>query len=188
METPPNFQEEIARWSEVIAREPHNAEAHFARGYAYLRSYRYALAIQDFDRALEIDANLAEAYRQRGRCYLRTQCYEQALADFDRLIELNPQDAYAYGLRGTCYLRRERYEQATRDFFMAARLSPEDPGTLYDLATVFALRDDLETALDLLRGILEREPEYREYAKYDPSLANLRGELRFWELVEATPP
>ena len=52
--------------SQAIAAKPDLALAWNARGYAYLILSDHASAIQNFDRAIELNPKYANAYRNRG--------------------------------------------------------------------------------------------------------------------------
>jgi tetratricopeptide (TPR) repeat protein len=49
-------------------------------------------AIQDFDKAIELNSFNYEAYLGRGFAYNLTDDMEQAIEDYDRYIELAPTD------------------------------------------------------------------------------------------------
>src|SRR5689334_5631785 len=52
----------IASLSDVVARNPNDPQAYNTRGAAYARVGRYREAIQDFDKAVQLNPNLAAAY------------------------------------------------------------------------------------------------------------------------------
>ena len=52
---------------------------------------RYEDALQDYDRALEIDPNLANGYINRGSAYSHLGQYEKAIADYEKGLELDPE-------------------------------------------------------------------------------------------------
>lgn len=53
-------------------------------------------AIEECNKAMELDSNNADAYFFRGSVYGQLKQYEKAIEDFNRVIELNPNDADAY--------------------------------------------------------------------------------------------
>jgi len=46
-----------------------DAESHYNRGFDYDESGEYRRAIQEYDRAIELDPNYADAYVNRGVTY-----------------------------------------------------------------------------------------------------------------------
>ena len=53
-------------------------------------------AIEDYDKAIELDPNDAEAYNDRGSSYHRLGQNERAIEDYDEAIKLDPDNAEAY--------------------------------------------------------------------------------------------
>ncbi|MGL5136933.1 MAG: tetratricopeptide repeat protein, partial [Beijerinckiaceae bacterium] len=56
----------IGSLTEVIRANPSDATAYNTRGAAYARAGRFAEAIADFNKAVQLDANLAPAFLNRG--------------------------------------------------------------------------------------------------------------------------
>src|SRR5579859_4815186 len=84
-------------------------------------------ALEDLDRAIELDPSDASAYRSRGDIYGYTfKDYQHALADLDRAIELDPADASAYKSRGDVYYELKDYQHALADLDRAIELAPAD--------------------------------------------------------------
>ena len=53
-------------------------------------------AIQDYDKAIELNPNSAYAYNNRGYAKFQLQEDYQAIEDYDKAIELDPNYAQAY--------------------------------------------------------------------------------------------
>ncbi|RPJ78665.1 MAG: tetratricopeptide repeat protein, partial [Deltaproteobacteria bacterium] len=66
------------------------------RGINFVKKKEYEKAIQDFNKAIEIDHLFANAYVQRGIVYGLKKDHEQAIKDYTRAIEINPNHAEAY--------------------------------------------------------------------------------------------
>jgi tetratricopeptide (TPR) repeat protein len=102
--------------------------AYYNRGLAYYNQQKYAQAIADYNKAIELDPNDADAYYNRGIAYADQQEYAQAIADYNKAIELDPKYAYAYYNRGIAYYNQQKYAQAIADFNKTLLLlDPNDP-------------------------------------------------------------
>ena len=66
MKSPRRFKatrrEALAGWTEAIAQDPNNVEAHHNRGVFYFREENYAAAIQDLSRVMELDPSYGDAH------------------------------------------------------------------------------------------------------------------------------
>ncbi len=73
-------------------------------------------ALQDFDRAIELDPRLAVAFTYRGAAYGARGDWDQAIQEYSRAIELDPKDVAAFYNRGIAHSRRQQWDFAARDF------------------------------------------------------------------------
>ena len=68
--------------------------------YYNQKKYRFELgsvgerAIENYNKAIELDPNDADAYNNRGLAYYYLEEYERAIEDYNKAIELNPNYAY----------------------------------------------------------------------------------------------
>jgi len=86
----------------------------------------HARAIEDYDRAIELNPNFAEAYNNRGVAYAELNEHERAIEDYEKAIALNPNFAEAYNNRGVAYAELNKYERAIKDYDRAIALNPND--------------------------------------------------------------
>ena len=72
------------------------------RGRSYSSLDQDQRAIEDYDKAIELDPNDAEAYSDRGSSYHRLGQNERAIEDYDEAIKLDPDNAEAYNELNAC--------------------------------------------------------------------------------------
>jgi hypothetical protein len=73
-------------------------------------------AIEEFSKAIEINASLAEAYCMRGICYHEKGEHDKAITDFTIAIEIDSSFAVAYCMRGLTYCDKGQYDLGIVDF------------------------------------------------------------------------
>ena len=76
-------------------RQGENAYLYYNRGNVYVQRHDYAHAIEDYTRAISIDANLAEAYYNRGLARLADRQQDEAIGDLSKAGELGMYTAYS---------------------------------------------------------------------------------------------
>ena len=101
------------------------AEAFNNRGMAYRSKDDIDRAIQDYNRAIQINPKSASAFNNRGVAYDYKGDYERAIQDYDQAIKLTPAFAQAYFNRGNAYLGKSQYAPAIDDYNQAIRLKPD---------------------------------------------------------------
>lgn len=79
----------------AIALAPQNAYLYYNRGNLHASNGEYSNAIDDYTRALQIDAYLAEAYYNRGLAYVKNGKKADGIRDLSRAGELGIYDAYS---------------------------------------------------------------------------------------------
>lgn len=74
------------------------------RGMAFFALAEYQKGVDDFNKAIEYNAENVRAWSNRGLAYRVLEKYDQSLEDYDRVIEMNPQQYEGYwGRAQTCF-------------------------------------------------------------------------------------
>ncbi len=79
--------EALACCDEVIALEPHNAEAYIKKGAALEKLRREDEAVECYDRAIAEDSSLTTAYLHKGGVFNRLERYQEALACYEQALK-----------------------------------------------------------------------------------------------------
>jgi len=153
--------------SRAIESEPDNAWLHIARGFSQAASGQPGWAMDDFGKAIELDADVARralgadvarAFFQRGVESAKKKEYDAALTDFTRAIALAPDSAAALAARGTLHAQMKNAQLALDDFNGAVKLSPDDAATRYKRGMIFAMMNEDELAINDFTRVIELEP------------------------------
>jgi tetratricopeptide (TPR) repeat protein len=101
------------------------ANLYYKRGKANQFLKMYQRALEDFDRAIELDKENAEPIFARAQTYRTMKRYEEALADLDRAIELNSGFTHVgQEQKGEIFQSRRDYEKAAEAFTKAIVANP----------------------------------------------------------------
>jgi len=107
------------------------------RGNVHLGNRNYDRAIDDYNKAIRLDAKYALGFNNRALAYLRKGRINRAIEDFDEAIRLNPKYAVAFVNRAIAYREKAQWDF---DAYLAA-------GRYEDLAI-----QDLDRAIRLDRN------------------------------------
>ncbi|WP_246317128.1 tetratricopeptide repeat protein [Hyphomicrobium methylovorum] len=94
------------------------------RGVAIARSGQTKLALEDYNRAVELFPEYPVAYNNRGNLLLALGQLGEAVKDFDRAVLLAPGYAAAYSNRGNANMKLGHTAEALADFSKAIELMP----------------------------------------------------------------
>ena len=113
----------IAACSEIIRRDPRNADGYNNRAVHHRRKGDTEQAIADYGKAIEIRP-AADFFRGRGDLYLLSGKSALALADYTNAIELGLKSANLYVNRGYLYVSLGDKSKAIADFNKAIEIDP----------------------------------------------------------------
>lgn len=108
------------------------------RAVAYGRMGETKLAVEDFNRAVQLFPEYAGTYNNRGALLFSIGMTKEALKDFDRAILLSPGYAAAYNNRAGTQEKLGQHGEALEDYERAIKLMPASAVPLSGRGRVFA--------------------------------------------------
>ncbi len=118
--------------------DKNNAKTYAQLGTVYAMTNKNELALEMYNKSLQIDPNLSDAYNNRGAFYyFYLQEYDQALMDYSQAIMLNPNNDYALYNRGILYLFQEQYQKGIIDLTKSLELNPKQNKANFDRGICF---------------------------------------------------
>ena len=88
-------------------------------------------ALEDFNKAIELNPNAGAPFNNRGTIFSERGEYDRAIADFDKAVELNATQPIIFHGRGLAYWRKGDLEHAAQDYKKALSLNP--PGKMKEI-------------------------------------------------------
>jgi lipoprotein NlpI len=101
---------------QAIARDPKHEPGYLFRGVVYESLQRHTEAVQDFDKAIELNPQTAEAYDRRGSEHFKLGHIQESLKDFDKFLELRPAAKPGHWKRGISLYYAGRFEDGRKQF------------------------------------------------------------------------
>ncbi|MDX2287851.1 MAG: tetratricopeptide repeat protein [Hyphomicrobiaceae bacterium] len=100
------------------------------RAVAYVRLGKTRLAVDDFNKAVELFPEYAPTYNNRGNLLMALGLDEEAIKDFNRAVVLAPGYAAAYNNRAGALLRSGAAGASIADYTQAITLAPASAAPL----------------------------------------------------------
>ena len=138
----------VAAYSAAIETLPELIPAYINRAQAYEKTGQVRLALQDYQRVLDMDPGEPDAYLGRGVLMLARGNPEQALFDLGQVIALRPGWSSAYFNRGLAALSLGDWGLAEQDFSTVINRTPRDAGAHLNRAKARAGRGALNAVED----------------------------------------
>ncbi len=144
--------------------QPLNPDARYValanRGSLLIRQKRWADAVSDLDRAVQLKPQAYQAYVTLARALQGQGRSDEALASLNRAVQLAPALPELYVSRAELYLKRQQPAQARRDFEQALSLEPRQSRS-----------DQVVLTLRELGQLLHQEKQYQAaLARFDQAL------------------
>jgi len=145
-------------------------------------SRQYDLAIEQYQKTLEMNPNFAMTHFYLGYAYLEKARYEESVAEFRKASSLG-EDAlenigYSYGRWG----KRDEARRILRELKKRSKQETDSPS---DQALVFLGLGDKDQALRWLqKACVEEKPYWFIYLNVDPKFDGLRSNPGFRELLQ----
>ncbi|MEA5503729.1 tetratricopeptide repeat protein [Halotia wernerae UHCC 0503] len=126
------------------------------RGRTYRSMKCYQEALQDFDRAIELDPKYYWAIASRGETYLLMKHYQEAIQDFNLAINLDVEDDWCLYTCGLAYKALQQKDKALADLALAIKLAkksyetnPKNWRNIFNLALYYLAVEYPKPAEDL---------------------------------------
>ena len=146
------WQNSITLFDHALSVTHHNNVIHNDRGIAYVQLGKPDLAIEDFEKAIEIDPDVASAYVNLGQAYNILGDYAKALEAFNKAISLDPSDCRAHNNRGIAYAKLGNRKEAIEDFNSAIAINPEDGRAYFNRSLLFGELGDNRREMEDLKA------------------------------------
>jgi hypothetical protein len=160
----PTFKDGYSVWSAVIeAHEDRKwglAMAYNERGQVLYKEGKYKIALEDVNRALQIEGEMTRALLNRANLYDRGGKSEEALKDLNFVLGKEPDNIDAIKIRSTVYGKLNKIEEAIEDAERALELNPENPELYNNLGILYSIKQKYPLAIENFEKAIELAPLY----------------------------
>ncbi|NQT07283.1 MAG: tetratricopeptide repeat protein, partial [Candidatus Omnitrophica bacterium] len=163
-----------------------------SRGKIHAEKREFDRAIENFNKAIELDPELTLAYSNRGVAYAGKSEFDNAFKDFNKAIELDPEVVIAYVARGSTYVKIAGFDKAIENFTKALELDPVFFSVYVDRGKVYVKIGEFDKAIEDFTRAIELNPKLAEAYTNRGYAYMERGELDkamtdFNKVIELNP-
>ncbi len=143
----------------VLGADPQAAlQRHLQQAQIHLDQGEYSPAVEELEKAIQIQAEIPGAYYQLGLAHWNLQNLGEAKKAFQGELRFDPPDAHSLYYLGRIHLSRGEIDEAIQYFERVLAI-----GTVLDVRTRLAgsylNRDQIEKAVELLEDTVRTRPE-----------------------------
>lgn len=145
--------------SQAVERDPSLMDVHRIQAYTYETLGEYNLAIQEYQKAIDLMPNYTYLYIAVGRIYRHLKLYDQALENFAKAANLNEQlgitDPIPYLAIANTYAQDGEFFIAALNVQQALSFNPSNPDVYGQLGVVYHKSRNYEGAIPALQCAIE---------------------------------
>ncbi len=127
---------------QIVQQYPKEKRIRLALARRYRDKRQYEKAINEFNKALELDPNFADVYNGLGYTYARMGDFDKAIDCLKRYAALSPGDANPLDSMAEVYLSMGDVDAAIANFKEVQAIKPNFPGLNGRLAFCYMLKED----------------------------------------------
>lgn len=171
-----HFDQAAEEFGKMTAVAPNDVRGYHNRGMAHLAGAeaadanrdttgaetRYAAAIADFSKEIELAPKNEAGYAGRGQAEFMQRQYDAALADLNKALELKPDDGFALKFRGFAEIGLFQWDKAVADFTAAIQKNPDDPQNYDRRAWAYRNMKNYDGAIADYTVLLDKNPNDAE--------------------------
>ncbi len=157
-----NYVEAISLLDQAISKNKSNVSYLLKRGEAKYLSGKGILAIQDFNRVIQLDAENSMAYAFRSAIYVDMKDYKGAIIDCQKALEIDPKNELAYVRMGDAYITQDPSDfiEAMKSYNYAINLNPKNKTALQNRGIAKKELKDYHGAIDDFNQAIIIDAEY----------------------------
>ena len=182
----------LSLYDDVISKYPNAFFAYGNRGLAKDDLGDKQGALDDYNKALELNPHNSEAYNNRGLVKDHMGDYRGAADDYTKALEINPKYDEAYVGRGNAKNAMGNYEGAIEDYNKALEINIKSAKAYYNRGVVKATLGKMQEAIVDFNTSIEINPQYAEAfnnrGNAKGSLGDMHGAINdFTKSIEINP-
>ena len=152
----------VTLWRSALAANPRNGFAERGLADALAQQGERGEAMQHYQRAVEIDADVPQAHNILGLALAGQGRFAEAIEQYQAALGIDPCSAEAHNNLGSALAARGQVEQAIHHCRQALEIKPNYPDAHNNLGLIFAGRGEIDRAIDQYQQALAIKPDFAQ--------------------------
>jgi tetratricopeptide (TPR) repeat protein len=150
----------LAALNQAIVERPNDPQVFADRAKYYREQNNFALALDDFNRALKIDSLNSTLVYERGELYFAFQQFDLARVDYEKCIRITPNSTDCLLKLGEIQIHLRNYMRAIELINTALRENEQLPYAYYMKGRIYKETGDTLLAASSYQTAIEVNPDY----------------------------
>jgi tetratricopeptide (TPR) repeat protein len=138
---------EATKGLKIPVRGSADAKTHLLKGYRLHRQKNYTEALEELNKAVDVDPGNAEAYYWRGRTLVSLGRLDQGVDDFKAAVKFKPDYSEAYDHLGWLAAKQGQVNEAIAYLTKSIEFKPENAWAFYNRSRLSFSKGDAANAM-----------------------------------------
>ncbi len=148
----------VRLFKQILRKYPKEKRVLHFLGYEYRRMKLFYQAIEAYTRVLELDPKYGWAMNEIAYMYTDIGDFERAREYYEQYVSVSPGDANPLDSTAELYFRMGRFDHSISKYKEALELKPDFYYAFWEIAYVYAVKEDYSQALTWLAKFIEMAP------------------------------
>ncbi|MBP9855395.1 MAG: tetratricopeptide repeat protein [Candidatus Omnitrophica bacterium] len=171
---------ELTLWSDVKAKSPREVRAYLNSGIAYSEMGKLDAALDEFNKALEINPKNVMTLNNKGIIYMKRHLFDSAILEYDKALNIDPNWEEIWNNRGDARRHKGEYQLALEDYHKALEINPQLYRALSNRGVVYSHLGQNDLALKDFNQAIQTDADFIEAYQ---NRGNLHGILKNYDLA-----
>jgi serine/threonine protein kinase/Flp pilus assembly protein TadD len=142
-----NREKRFSIIEKIAKKYPKEKQVYYVLGVYNRTEGHFDKAVEEFNKALELDPDYGEAHNDLGYNYLLMGNFEESIEHFKKYASLNPRDANPLDSTAEAYFLMGRLDEAIAKYKEALEIKPDFPGIPLKIGYIYALKENYPEAM-----------------------------------------
>lgn len=137
-----------------------DAEGYYNFGIDIIKKGDFDLAIQAWNKSVEIDPTMVKAFNYLGRAYYTKGMMDEAIKAYKKVVELDPENPDSYINLGIAYRYNGMIDEAIAEYNKAIELSPFSAIAYDEIGNALVKKEEYDEAINAYKQAITFDPKY----------------------------
>ena len=186
------IKEALETYLKILPKQKNNSKLNYLIGVIYLQSKNFELAVNYFEKTINIDKNNLGAYNNLGASLQQLRRFEQAVKVYEKVLSFKPDFTDALNNLATCFANLKKYDQAISYFEKILKINKNNSVVYNNLGNIYKELNQHKKSIENYNKALEINPNYHlTYLNLGDTLIELKDYngalINYKKLIKLNP-
>ena len=186
------IKEALEIYLKILPEQKNNSKLNYLIGVIYLQSKNFELAVNFFEKTINLDKNNLGAYNNLGASLQQLRRFEQAVKVYEKVLSFKPDFTDALNNLATCFANLKKYDQAISYFEKILKINKNNSVVYNNLGNIYKELKQHKKSIENYNKALEINPNYHlTYLNLGDTLIELKDYngalINYKNLIKLSP-